>query len=60
MTASFVIDPFGGTGTTLRVCKALKIACTCVEISENYCRRMADENDVKLYQFQDGRIKHAG
>ena len=52
----YVIDPFGGTGTTLRVCKALKIACTCVEISGNYCRRMASENDVRLYKLKNGRI----
>lgn len=32
-----VLDPFGGTGTTARVCKQLDLNCTLIEVSPNYC-----------------------
>jgi DNA modification methylase len=41
-----VIDPFGGTGTTLRVCKRLGLACTLVEIDRGYCDKIAEENGL--------------
>jgi len=34
---AFVVDPFGGSGTTARVCKDLDRDCISIDISENYC-----------------------
>lgn len=51
-----VIDLFSGTGTTIRVCKRLGIACQAVELSGNYCRRIAKENNIGLWKFSKGRI----
>jgi site-specific DNA-methyltransferase (adenine-specific) len=41
-----VFDPFGGTGTTLRVCKRLGFHCTLTEIDKNYCEKIAEENNL--------------
>lgn len=43
-----VCDPFGGTGTTLRVCEKLKRIATLVELDGTYCREIAKENDLKI------------
>ena len=45
-----VIDPFGGTGTTLRVCKAANRPCTLIEYSLPYCREIGKEHalDVQM------------
>jgi site-specific DNA-methyltransferase (adenine-specific) len=43
-----VVDMFGGTGTTLRVCKRLGIDCIGIEISETYCRKIAEETGAEL------------
>lgn len=42
-----VVDPFGGTGTTLRVCRKLGIACTLSEFDLNYCKKIAELNGLK-------------
>lgn len=42
-----VIDPFGGTGTTLRVCNKLGFDCTLIEIDSEYCRRIMEEEHGK-------------
>lgn len=39
-----VLDPFGGTGTTLRVCRRIDRACTLVEIDPFYCQKIAEEH----------------
>jgi site-specific DNA-methyltransferase (adenine-specific) len=52
-----VLDPFGGTGTTLRVAKALGLSCTLIELSENYCKRICAENDVPMYKIVAGRLR---
>ncbi|MEE9548743.1 MAG: site-specific DNA-methyltransferase [Nitrosomonadaceae bacterium] len=39
-----VLDPFGGTGTTLRVCKQLSRKCTLLEVDYTYCEQIAKEN----------------
>lgn len=39
-----VLDPFGGTGTTLRVCKRINRKCTLVEMSTYYCTKIRDEH----------------
>lgn len=43
----WVIDPFGGTGTTLRVCKRIDRSCTLIEIDPLYCEKIAEEHDMK-------------
>lgn len=43
-----VIDPFGGTGTTLRVCRKLNLDCTLVEIDPIYCEKIAEEHGMIL------------
>ncbi|KKL25888.1 hypothetical protein LCGC14_2400770 [marine sediment metagenome] len=39
-----VLDPFGGTGTTLRVCKRISRECTLLEVDSFYCEQIAKEN----------------
>jgi DNA modification methylase len=41
-----VLDPFAGTGTTLRVCKRLGFDCTLIEIDKDYCRKIAAEHSL--------------
>lgn len=43
-----VIDPFGGTGTTLRVCREIGRACTLIELDHGYCKEIAKANGLKL------------
>lgn len=38
-----VIDPFGGTGTTLRVCKRINRSCSLIELDSGYCEKIAQE-----------------
>lgn len=44
-----VLDPFGGTGTTLRVCKAINRRCTLIEIDRFYCEKIAEEHNLKIF-----------
>jgi site-specific DNA-methyltransferase (adenine-specific) len=39
-----VLDPFGGTGTTLRVCKRINRQCTLIELDPFYCGMIAVEH----------------
>jgi hypothetical protein len=48
-----VIDCFGGTGTTLRVCKRIGRRCTLVELSSFYCQKIAEEHNLKLNIFDN-------
>lgn len=41
-----VLDPFGGTGTTLRVCRRIDRPCTLVEFDPHYCARIAAEHEM--------------
>jgi len=41
-----VLDPFAGTGTTLRVCQKLGNPCTLIEIDPDYCERIAEEHHL--------------
>lgn len=43
-----VIDPFLGSGTTMRVCQRLNRRCIGIDISETYCRKVAEETGVQL------------
>lgn len=42
-----VLDPFGGTGTTLRVCERIGRQCTVIELDPKYCQHIR-ENHPKL------------
>lgn len=45
----WIIDPFGGTGTTMRVCRELGDRdCTLIELDAGYCKHIADEHGLKL------------
>jgi hypothetical protein len=41
-----VLDPFGGTGTTARVCQRLNRRCTLIEISPTYCDLIRKDLDI--------------
>ena len=43
-----VVDPFGGTGTTMRVCKQINRSCLTGDIDLTYCTNIAAENDLKV------------
>ncbi len=44
MPGQRVLDPFAGTGTTLRVCKEIDRPCSLVEYSEPYCAKILEEH----------------
>jgi DNA modification methylase len=46
-----VLDPFAGTGTTLRACKRLGLQCTLIEIDRDYCKRIAAENGLSPIDY---------
>jgi site-specific DNA-methyltransferase (adenine-specific) len=46
-----VLDPFGGTGTTLRVCRPLGYPCTLIEIDEGYCTKIVEEHGMKRSEY---------
>jgi hypothetical protein len=53
-----VVDPFAGTGTTLRVCKRLNVACTVGDVDAQYCAKIAEENGLQraiTQHWPDGR-----
>ncbi len=43
-----VLDPFAGTGTTLRVCKRIDRSCTLLENSAEYCGYLAMEHELNV------------
>jgi len=43
-----VLDPFAGSGTTLRVCKRIDRRCILIETSPNYCEKIAEEHDLEI------------
>jgi len=43
-----VLDPFGGTGTTLRVCTKIGRRCTLIELDPKYCSKLRElHTDLK-------------
>ncbi len=42
-----VVDPFGGTGTTLRVCMKLEQPCSIIELDTGYCKQIAKAAGLK-------------
>ncbi len=43
-----VLDPFAGTGTTLRACKRIGRPCTLIELDPSYCAKIAEEHGFTL------------
>ncbi len=43
-----VLDPFAGTGTTLRVCKKIDRRCTLIELDPMYCEKIAEEHGLEI------------
>lgn len=41
-----VLDPFAGSGTTLRVCKRTNNPCTLIELDTKYCLKIATEHEM--------------
>ncbi len=50
----WVVDPFAGTGTTLRVCRKIGRQCTLIEIDPMYCENIAGEHN--MYKYEAGQI----
>jgi DNA modification methylase len=44
-----VIDPFAGTGTTLRVCDKIDRQCTLIEFDSGYCKKIAEEHNLRRH-----------
>jgi hypothetical protein len=44
----FVLDPFAGTGTTLRVCKDIGRSCATGDIDLNACKKISEETGVQI------------
>jgi hypothetical protein len=45
-TNGTVLDPFAGTGTTLRVAMSEGFHCDTIELSAGYCEEIAAENGL--------------
>lgn len=43
-----VLDPFGGTGTTARICKNIGRKCVTIEYSERWCEFIANQRMAQL------------
>lgn len=43
-----VLDPFAGTGTTLRVCKRINRNCILIEQNPEYCNHIAKEHGLEM------------
>jgi len=43
-----VLDPFAGTGTTLRVCKRIGRRCILIEMDSSYCEKIAGEHGLVI------------
>ena len=43
-----MIDPFLGTGTTMRVCQRLNRRCIGIDLSETYCQKVSEELGVPV------------
>ncbi len=46
-----VLDPFAGTGTTLRVCQRTNNPCTLIELDEFYCKKIAEEHGLEVVYY---------
>ena len=61
MTNGLVLDPFGGSGSTLIACEQTNRTCYTVELDEKYSdviiKRYIDQvgNDENVYVVRDGK-----
>jgi site-specific DNA-methyltransferase (adenine-specific) len=46
LEGDLVVDPFAGTGTTMRVCKRIQRGCLTMDIDRFYCEQIAAENGI--------------
>lgn len=44
-----IVDPFAGTGTTLRVAGRLKRECLTCDIDPNYCQQIAQDQGISVW-----------
>jgi site-specific DNA-methyltransferase (adenine-specific) len=51
--ADLVLDPFAGSGTTMRVCKRIGRRCITTDVSPSYCTYIAAENDLEVETLED-------
>jgi site-specific DNA-methyltransferase (adenine-specific) len=59
-----VLDPFGGTGTTLRACQTIQRDCILIELDPYYCEQIVKEHGLvrsaylhrKVWQNDDHRM----
>jgi len=49
-----VLDPFAGTGTTLRVCKRIGLSSTSIELDREYCERITREHGTQWHDPRGG------
>jgi len=54
-----VSDPFGGTGTTLRVCKKINRSCTLIELDPLYCQKISEEHGIKVTRHPSANAEAA-
>jgi len=54
-----VLDPFAGTGTTLRVCKRTENSCTLIELDPHYCDEIAKEHGMKRLDYLHRKVWEA-
>jgi site-specific DNA-methyltransferase (adenine-specific)/site-specific DNA-methyltransferase (cytosine-N4-specific) len=54
-----VLDPFAGSGTTLRVASALARSAIGIEINAEYCQRMQQEFSPVQYRLMEAAGKYA-
>ena len=47
-----VLDPFAGTGTTLRVCKQIKRKCILIELNREFCKAIAREHGLGIERLE--------
>ncbi len=60
MTGCIVLDPFGGSGSTLIACEQTDRVCYTVELDEKYCdvivkRYIEQSSSDKVYLIRDGK-----
>ena len=53
-TGGLVIDPFLGSGTTLRACLATDRLCIGIDSSEKYCELVSSETGVPMVKYERG------